>query len=62
MPYVRFTGTKEQRTGDWESVTGYEDKAGAVGIVSTIAPWLDRTAQAICHDGLVNLFANRRPH
>lgn len=36
MHYVRFTGTREQRTGDWESVTGYEDKAGAVGIVMAL--------------------------
>lgn len=34
--YVRYTGTKEQRRGDFDSLTDYADKAGAVGIVAAL--------------------------
>lgn len=46
MPHVRFNGTREERNGDWESVTDYADQPGAVGIVTELRPDLEAIDQA----------------
>ncbi len=36
MPFLRHDGTLEELKGDWESVTPYANKAGAVGIANEV--------------------------